>query len=341
MKNFKNMTDFAAALGLSRSTVSYVLNGKSEERNIKKETAERVLEFARENNFIPSFFGQAIKGMISTDVAIMLPATPFEHHKQVFFELIAEFQRLKLRYIVLPLLEQGENLESLERIRSFKVRNVIIISAATMWEPEQFDWWRTIACQHDEINFFFYDFRYELAPGRETLPDNFYTTGFNRFTAYCRVVRFVAECGYHSLISYRFLGLPEAEAVAAECDLQLIRPPSLPPNADLVHYGRVVAGQLLERDRPERPTAVFVSNDIATASAIECLEENGFGVPETYAFISWDSLFITRFFARKLTSLEVPRAKMLEMTIRFVRGEAIPRHFEVETEIKVGDTLHG
>lgn len=46
-----NMQDVAAYLGISRSTVSHVLNGKAEELRIKKDTQEKILAAAKELGF--------------------------------------------------------------------------------------------------------------------------------------------------------------------------------------------------------------------------------------------------------------------------------------------------
>ena len=73
MKKYNNMAEFAAELNLARSTVSYILNDKWKERNISPETVKRVKDYARKVNFIPNFFGRAIKGKVTSDAAILLP----------------------------------------------------------------------------------------------------------------------------------------------------------------------------------------------------------------------------------------------------------------------------
>ena len=59
MKHFATMEEFAAELGLSRSTVSYILNGQWKSRHISEKTADKVIAYAKKVNFTPSLFGLA------------------------------------------------------------------------------------------------------------------------------------------------------------------------------------------------------------------------------------------------------------------------------------------
>ena len=97
MKKFSNMSDLAAHLHLSRSTVSYILNNKWRERNISPKTAERVRKFASEVDFLPNFLGLAINGKAVIDVAILLPQNIYEHHQEAFFSFLRMLSRRNLK----------------------------------------------------------------------------------------------------------------------------------------------------------------------------------------------------------------------------------------------------
>ena len=100
MKTFANMEEFAAELGLSRSTVSYILNGQWQARHISPKTAKKVLAFAEKVNFTPSLFGRALKGKICTDAAILIPSRMYEHHRNTFFTLLGQLELLNFSYLV-------------------------------------------------------------------------------------------------------------------------------------------------------------------------------------------------------------------------------------------------
>ena len=68
--------DIAKALGISRTVVSFVLNGKSEEMRISKELTKKVLDYMEASNYQPNYMAQSLKtgktftiGLIVADIA--------------------------------------------------------------------------------------------------------------------------------------------------------------------------------------------------------------------------------------------------------------------------------
>ncbi|MES2588614.1 MAG: LacI family DNA-binding transcriptional regulator [Bacteroidota bacterium] len=71
-----SLSDLAAILGMSKSTVSFVLNNKGDKYNISKETQRMVLEKAKELNFVPNFFAKSLRegktktiGLVVADIS--------------------------------------------------------------------------------------------------------------------------------------------------------------------------------------------------------------------------------------------------------------------------------
>ena len=64
----------AKAAGVSRATVSYVLNGV--DARVSEETRERVLDAARELGYVPHAFASALRAGRTSVVVIALPAWP-------------------------------------------------------------------------------------------------------------------------------------------------------------------------------------------------------------------------------------------------------------------------
>jgi LacI family transcriptional regulator len=71
-----SLSDLATILGISKSTVSFVLNNKGDKYNISKETQKLILEKAKELNFVPNFFAKSLRegktktiGLVVADIS--------------------------------------------------------------------------------------------------------------------------------------------------------------------------------------------------------------------------------------------------------------------------------
>lgn len=71
-----SLSDLANILGISKSTVSFVLNNKGDKYNISKETQKLILDKAKELNFVPNFFAKSLRegktktiGLVVADIS--------------------------------------------------------------------------------------------------------------------------------------------------------------------------------------------------------------------------------------------------------------------------------
>ncbi len=338
VKKFSNMNELAEHLGLSRSTVSYILNDKWRERNISEKTAARVLECAAKHQFSPNFLGLAINGKVSIDVAILLSRGMYEHHRQAFFEFLDFVEGNNLKYMVFQLGEQEENFAVLERLRNFRVSHAWLLAPQLLGSPGGFDWWRRAAAGNPGIEFLFYDYRYQLEPAGFQWPDNVYTTGFNAEKAFRDIFNYIREGGYRELSIFGMGGeylIPLARQAGME--IQIHNPG--PVVGELTDYGRNIGRILAAEPRRNFPRAVFISDDLGTIGAVAELLEQGFQVPRDFAFISWDGLKISRYFQKSVTTLEVPHPQMLAFAAAFATGNPPGRHLEVHPSIRPGETM--
>ncbi|MFA6292426.1 MAG: LacI family DNA-binding transcriptional regulator, partial [Victivallales bacterium] len=82
------ISGIAEYFGVSRTTVSYVLNDKWKSRGISEATANKILEYVRETGFLPNPASLALKGRSIKEIAIMVPPNAIEHQKRAFFNLL-------------------------------------------------------------------------------------------------------------------------------------------------------------------------------------------------------------------------------------------------------------
>ncbi|MFN5845608.1 MAG: LacI family DNA-binding transcriptional regulator, partial [Flavobacteriia bacterium] len=56
-----SLEDIAKSIGVSKATVSFVLNGKGDEFNLSKEKQRLIREKAKELLYVPNFFAKSLR----------------------------------------------------------------------------------------------------------------------------------------------------------------------------------------------------------------------------------------------------------------------------------------
>ena len=323
-KKYANMTDFAASLGLARSTVSYILNNKWKERNISPETVARVQRHARETGFSPNTLARMINGKSHTDVAILLSHTLYGHHREAFFRIVRQLDEQQMRYMVFPIGPEEVNRETLDRMRDFRVRNAILFVPPTFADPEAKKYWTNAIRNMPDIHFLLYDCRFGTGDFPKEWPEHVTLAGFDMPGAIHKILNHVRQCGYRK--AYSFFMYP-LEEYAEKTGVQIQR---IASEEDLF--------QLLQT-RQETPAAVIMPDDILTATAIRHVLQAGLRVPEDYAFISWDGLADSSLYIRALTTLEIPHESMANFICSYLRGETREKIFLSEPHLHPGNSM--
>ena len=318
------MSEFAASLGLSRSTVSYILNDKWKERSISPETVERVRRHAEATGFAPNFLGRMINGKVTTDAAILLSDRLYHHHRQAFFQIVSMLAEQHLRYMVVPVGSRETNGETLRRLRDFRVRSALLFVPPTFAGREDLDWWHQAISSMPSVRFLLYDCRFGVARLERDWPEHVTQTGFDCRVAARKMLAHIAACGYREVYDGFWI---EDEFGVTHPGLRL-----LPRSQEEIMT-------MLAGPRPKRRRAVIIPDDLTTAEAVRIVLRSGMRVPEDYAFVSWDGLTFSDLLTRSLTTLEIPHTGMLEFALKFLRGEPCGRIHILEPRLRIGDSM--
>ncbi|MPQ48136.1 substrate-binding domain-containing protein [Marinifilum sp. N1E240] len=68
-----SIQDIAKSLQVSKSTVSLVLNGRGDEKRIRKETQQKILDFAKEQNYSPNHLARGLSRGKSETIGLIVP----------------------------------------------------------------------------------------------------------------------------------------------------------------------------------------------------------------------------------------------------------------------------
>ncbi|MDD5483171.1 MAG: LacI family DNA-binding transcriptional regulator [Kiritimatiellae bacterium] len=327
------VSEIAERFGLSRVTVSYILNDRWAARGISRATAEKVLDYVREVGFRPNLLGLALRGKTVKEIAVLIPARPVDHHKNAFFSLVERLEQTRKTYIVLPF--GNDNMaDTVQFLKIYRVEKLIVFSAGI--NKDNLGSWVRFFGSVPRAACMLYDFPFPAVnPDALLLSGKSAVVGFDRARARKQALDFMIAAGYKRLILPKgfFETIPEKyyPRGGIRAEFYELASDGLTP---LFKRGELAAERLLSFARHGLPKAVYVNDDRVAAGMIHRLREKGVRVPGQLAFISWDGLPESLYFEVPLTAVVVPHEAMLARVFAWLEGREKPRLTRISTRIR-------
>lgn len=315
--------DVARRAGVSRATVSYVLNGVTKSKvSISDETRQRVREAAEELGYVPDARARSLRSGRSHTLGLIVPDIQNPHHWEVasgveqearehgYHVLLsgAGTQRARAGTILTDLSQRRidglivpgslaaasdaaeEALEqSLRRIRKRFRRSLPIVE---------------IASQH------------EAHPGIDQVVSDYYDATIEAMEHLIR-------------LRHRRIGLlvgvvrPAPAADRLESYRAALLAAGLPvEEALIVRQGPAIAdgyaGAMQLLNLPERPTAVVAINDMLAIGALRAIYDAGLRVPEDISLMGYDDIAMAEYLVPRLTTVSKDIAEMGRTAVRLL-----------------------
>ena len=287
--------DVAQLAGVSRTTVSYVLN-ETPGLSIKQETRERVWAAARELNYQVQPAARALRKGQSDDIYFISdrPLTLF------YRDLIQVYHRRakELGYNLIVCFSDGLSSEAQRDflLRAFSNRPAGVIVSSETISQELIDLARSKGAGP------------LISAGAVQLgteqDNNHYT-----FEGARLIVEHLVERGHQSigmlapqpnylrsLVEARIVAVREALERLGKADIHI-----LPVAASTLDAARQVAARL--RENTARPSAIFGFNDEYSLPLLRALQEQGFRVPQDIAIAGTDNLAFSEMLMPSLTTV--------------------------------------
>src|ERR1700737_266632 len=292
-----SLRDLADYLGVSQTTVSFVLNDAPQARNLTAETRRRVLEAAKLHNYRPSYFARSLAKGRSESIGVIVP----DHSDPYFAGVMRGVEQYLLtkNYLYftschywLPslmdeypklLLERGaEGLLLLGTDAHFDSPLPIVTISAHLERPGV----TNVILDHASAA--------QLALG------HLYQLGH-------RKIALMRGHAHSSDSSYRWDAMVTAARdlgiqVQPELTLKLVSD-SCSPSVGYVPVKRLLS-------RTSDFTALFCFNDTAAMGAIRALTGRGLDVPGAVSVVGFDDVIGAAFHVPSLTTIRQPMAKM-------------------------------
>jgi DNA-binding LacI/PurR family transcriptional regulator len=316
--------DVAERAGVSRTTVSFVLN--EVEANISPETRQRVLLAAEDLAYVPNATARALARRKTHTIALVLIREASHIASDAFLPgvmhgLISALRPAGFRLLLEPVASTDEPDIYLNLARSRQIDGIVLSG------PRSDD--RQLA---ELVDSGFPVVLLGQLPGTDAC----FVDVDNRGTARMAVEHLI-ELGHQRIGCITNAPLMYTGATDRLFGyLDALAAHGLPKDERLVRYGdfdyesgRKAAHALLsELDDP--PTAIFAASDVVAIGAISRIQELGYRIPQDVAVVGFDDIPMARYLTPPLTTARLPAAELGrragEVLLGCIRGSGLTRH---------------
>ncbi len=333
-KKRATMREVAELAGVSRTTVSFVLNN-TPHTNISPETRRRVFEAARRLNYVPDSKAVTLVTGRTHMLGLVMRQTPWQIYADAFLGnvllgLSSAIEFAGYHVLVHPL---TSDMSYDQLARSQKVDG-LILSGPMVKEPE-------LASLHAEGT--------PVVVQGTTEPRDIPSVDVDNAHAARLAVEHLLRLG-HRRIGH-ITNAPLAYAAAQDRLMgyrQALGMAGVPFDERRVREGNFTdesgaAAMTALLDLPDPPTAVFIASDVVALGALQAIRERGLCVPDDISLVGFDDIPLVRHLDPALTTIHLPAFELGkragEMLLCLVWGQKLPQtRLLLETELIVRDS---
>lgn len=312
-KNALNTTAaLARHLGISRWTVSRVLNGHS---GVKEETVRKVQQAIRDLDFQPSALARGLRGGQTATVGVC-----FQDLDSPVMAMRAASLQQRLReegyHTVIELSGASAELErgAIRRFVGHHVDGIVLIFSELAADDPAIR-----LMEGANIPCFWVDPENPVPGDKVTL---------DRARSMKLVLQHLSGLGHRRFAllgidprnrfgALRIPGLKEhAPAFGLDFDRDFLPIYHPGETRHTFEYGYELAGELVAKSAGKLPTAIIALNDRIAIGAINRLREDGVRVPEDVSVIGYDNIAVAEHFFPSLTTIDHQNDRLMDLAVR-------------------------
>ncbi|MCA0971241.1 LacI family transcriptional regulator [Halobacillus litoralis] len=294
--------DVAELAGLSKSTVSRVINHYP---HVSKEKKQRVYEAMETLGYVPNSSARSLRNKKTKMIAVIVPRlmNPFFGQLVESMEVAANQQGYQL-LICQTMYSKETELGHLELLKTKQVDGIILASLENEWEDiaEYLAYGPLIMCNEFDESAEIPIIKLDQIHGGYIATKHLLRLGHTKL-AYC-------SGGYKSMVAnHRKVGFEKALAERGltfqeSCGFY---------QAYTIENGMEVFKEIHKMKDP--PTAVFTGSDEVAAGIITGAREYGVKVPEELSVIGFDNQVISRIMDPTISTVEQPIEQMAQKAV--------------------------
>ncbi|RWZ58783.1 LacI family transcriptional regulator [Halobacillus fulvus] len=326
--------DVAELAGLSKSTVSRVINHYPHVSPAKK---KKVYEAMEELGYVPNSSARSLRNKRTRMIAVIVPRlmNPFFGQLVESIEVAANQHGFQL-LICQTMYSEETELGHLELLKTKQVDGIILASLENKWETitEYLSYGPLIMCNEFDVNAEVPIVKLDQIHGGYIATKHLIRQGHRRI-AYCcggfkSMVAHHRKIGFNKALKEHGLTFDERYGFY---------------QAYTIENGMEVFKQIHEMKDP--PTAVFTGSDEVAAGIITGAKEYGVHVPNELAVIGFDNQVISKITDPKISTVEQPIQMMAQKSVNVIvekiKSQEQPRkeRYELPLELIIRESTVG
>jgi DNA-binding LacI/PurR family transcriptional regulator len=328
--------DVARLAGVSRTTVSFVLNDVPGVK-ITEETRQRVLEAARELNYYPTAAARSLASGKTHRIGLVLGVgqerLAADAFLPTFLQGVTASVHQRGYLLMLQLAEDVPSHEAYARLIREQQVDGLILSGPRLDDPllSQLEEERFPLILHGRLpGYNIPQVDVDNRAGSLQATNHLISQGHRR-------IAFISNAPLsYAGAQERFKGYKEALLNHnLRLDDSLVRTAAFMPET-----GRAAMEELLSL--PDQPTAVFAASDVVAIGAMGAIQAAGFEIPDDIAVVGFDDIFLAAHITPALTTVRVPAYGLgwtaAEVLITLIEGDEEVSSVILETELVVRET---
>ena len=302
-----NINDIAKKTGLSITTVSRVLNGKSEQYRIGKKSQEKIKAAAKELNYVPNQFAANLKSGRSNTVALIVPSLNNPFFAGIASKINSEIR--KYGYItIIGDSDENQEIEKMEllQLMSRNIEGLIIVPCGDQWEhiKRLYDQGLPVIC----IDRYF-----------EDLDIPFVST--DNYDGAYSATKHLIEYGHRTIACIQGVqqSTPNKLRVKGFSDAMKesgITSFSIAGDDFSVQNGYLETKLLLQQK--DRPTAIFSLSNTIAMGCMKAFKEENIRVPDDISLITFDDHPYLDYLATPLSCIAQPVSDISKIAVKFL-----------------------
>jgi LacI family transcriptional regulator len=287
--------DVARRAGVSRATVSYVMNNRVEQHiPISPETRQRVLDAIAELGYTPDSRAQSLRSGSTKTLGVLLPIYENPFFWQILTGITGEAELKGYSILLSPSSDNRQREQHLLReLAQQRVDGLILLTSfKTLPNPAllQLHQASKPIVQITSVKSEFDYVHDGYAEGTRSLMAHLFELGHRRIGFIYGVLE--EPQGHDRLLTYKDVlkeaGLPIEDDLIVRC-------------GQMLEDGYQATKELLSR--PDRPTALLAINDLLGMAATRAAMDLGLGVPDDVSIAGFDNIPFSSYTVPRLTSV--------------------------------------
>ena len=319
MKQRLTIQDVARLAGVSKATVSRVLNRKP---TVDPEIRERVMAIVNKYGFVPSVTATVLRGGRTQLIGVLAPPLTWPLVPEIMLGVTEAIERSSYELVLYTINPAHDHSDVLDRILAMKLTAGLLAVL-----PGQLH----MAAQLDQLH--------KQGVPVVTIEDQFPPTsapwiGIDNLSSGYEATHYLLKLGHRRIghvmgpvdflcTRERFEGYRRALA-----EVGLTPDPTLIWHGDFnINSGRECAHAIFSLPAEQRPGAIFVANDWMAFGLLDVAEQYGVRIPEDMAIMGFDDMPMAAFTRPGLTTIRQPHRQMGDLACELLLSLIDPANY--------------